>query len=698
MKILSSLCILLLISTFMYTSSYSDDINIEKILVTSEEHNGIFSIEFLNNNTDNFDINAIQIWVDEKKGLKSFKAEKGWAGKRISENTIIFTSMNPLNTGNSAKFIVKTEHVQNINWKIINYEDGQKVIGKINLTKNTDFKDEKVLESHKLNPEFRIEPLEYDNKNTIRIIGENFNKNQTYYLYINDYKIRSFEVDNKGNFIIKADLPVMESNDTINVAINNDYDFKMNKNFKILHPNIKQEKDMLTLDKILNNIDINSTLELEGKSNPDDNITVYIRNPSLMLITKSTTYTDSNGKWYEQITIPKDSETGEWVIEITNGKKIINKEFTVKSLQQTIELNSTKSIYKHGEIISLNCKAAPNKELKIIIEDSQGSEIFSDSIHIDDSGTTHLEIPTRDVFLNDTYSIFASQGSNTNMIMIGVGETPKEKIAAKMDKVNYEIDSTAIIDFYGPKYSMLSLIIIDPYDENKFSDSVMLETNGHARYVLDLHEYIPGTYTLVATRGNSQTSENFSIGLLSGSGHIELHTTKNKYKPGESILVLGNANKNVQIHLSMLDHNGNKIKTQATFTDKHGVFYDSTFRIPLNSNSEELIIEARSGSNYTDKKISIINTQESFLVNLDNIKYSINEIMTINGYNPSGSTTILLKITDQYNNAIDQLEIFSTKDGKFLTMWKIPQHVSSGIYFVEASNNVHKTKTTFTIE
>ena len=484
-----------------------------------------------------------------------------------------------------------------------------------------------------------------------------------------------------------------KSDEMIEATISNDSGFKINKIITIHEDKIHKKA---LLNDITDEVDINSDLKISGTAYFDDAITIYIKDPTGSIVTTSVTYAKVGGAWYQIIEVPKDGILGEWSIKVTNGKNTSEKKFTVVS-SNTMEISAMKSVYKLGETILLNVKGIPNQELNIAMEDPRGIEVFSDILHVDESKNIIVEIPTNDAFINGTYSVLASQDDSRDIMLIGIGEIPKTKITIKTDKMNYDINSTALIDLYGPKSASISLIIIDQYDETKFSDNVTLESDGRSTYRLDLTEYTPGIYTVVAVRGNSQMSETFSVGLQLGSGPIELHTTKNEYKIGESILILGNSSKNVLIHLSMIDHNGNELKTKEIFTDKNGIFSDSTFMIPIHANVGEWIIEARSGSNYSDKKINVIQDIEILSIYTDKEKYGINDIVMINGQG-SKDRSILIKITDYTDIIIDELEIFSTDEGKFSTLWKVPTYINPGSYKIEASNQNSVAQITFTVE
>ena len=693
MQILSLLIILLTISIITSIISLPNLAYAENLIVTSEDNNDNFiTINFLNSMKNNFSINSIQIWVDEDDNLQSFKTEKGWSGKRISDSSIIFTSTKPLSPGNSVKMSIKLDHPHVINWKAVD-SDNRKLAGKIYPSDEIDVHKYNNSTPIKKSYKVRIIPTNPNPGSTIRVVGEGFDQNQVYYIHINDLKIRNFKTDEFGKFVTTIKIPMTKSDEMIEATISNDSGFKINKIITIHEDKIHKKA---LLNDITDEVDINSDLKISGTAYFDDAITIYIKDPTGSIVTTSVTYAKVGGAWYQIIEVPKDGILGEWSIKVTNGKNTSEKKFTVVS-SNTMEISAMKSVYKLGETILLNVKGIPNQELNIAMEDPRGIEVFSDVLHVDESKNIIIEIPTNDAFINGTYSVLASQDDSRDIMLIGIGEIPKTKITIKTDKMIYDINSTALIDLYGPKSASISLIIIDQYDETKFSDNVTLESDGRSTYRLDLTEYTPGIYTVVAVRGNSQMSETFSVGLQLGSGPIELHTTKNEYKIGESILILGNSSKNALIHLSMIDHNGNELKTKEIFTDKNGIFSDSTFMIPIHANVGEWIIEARSGSNYSDKKINVIQDIEILSIYTDKEKYDINDIVMINGQG-SKDRSILIKITDYTDIIIDELEIFSTDEGKFSTLWKVPTYINTGSYKIEASNQNSVAQITFTVE
>lgn len=74
-------------------------------------------LEFTNN--DSSPVHTIKLWLGKDVGtFKSFKAEKGWTGVKNSQGVLVFTSTEPLGSGESVKFGIKTEiESPGVNWK-----------------------------------------------------------------------------------------------------------------------------------------------------------------------------------------------------------------------------------------------------------------------------------------------------------------------------------------------------------------------------------------------------------------------------------------------------------------------------------------------------------------------------------------------------------------------------------------------------
>ena len=73
----------------------------------------------LTNNSDE-EVSTVRIWLGSGFSFQSFKTEQGWTGEKTPQGVIIFTSAEPIKSGESVKFGVKTDKVSSgINWKVL---------------------------------------------------------------------------------------------------------------------------------------------------------------------------------------------------------------------------------------------------------------------------------------------------------------------------------------------------------------------------------------------------------------------------------------------------------------------------------------------------------------------------------------------------------------------------------------------------
>ena len=439
-----------------------------------------------------------------------------------------------------------------------------------------------------------------------------------------------------------------------------------------------------------------NSITVTGTGPPGTTVTGITKNESGDVVTTIAIDVDLDGKWSYDALIPIDTPFGKYTAEITDGTNVKSRSWTVES-SKLIEILPTKSIFEPGDTVTFNGTAKPNEELEIVVEDPQGSEFYSDVINVSSSGEVDIQFTTLPSTIQGTYVLFASQGEDIDIVLVGLGEPPVEKLIIKFDKLNYSQDETLIIEIQGPVSSTVSLLIVDPSDKNKFTDTIILGPDGQSNYELDLTGYSSGVYTTVITRANTQTSEIFSVGLLTGSGEIKVRSTKDAYQPGDSILILGDSSKNVLITLELRDPDGEVVKTKETFTNKNGVFSVSSIRIPLDAQIGDWTIHAQSGPNFDDYEITVQgDIEEGLAVYVDGIEVlATGEFLSIKGYGASIKQNVVVTIFDDADNEIDEITARTTGVGIFEVLWKIPNDFASGTYLITVTDPIDEGETTF---
>ena len=660
-------------------------------------------IEFQNNDNTS-EIDTFRIWLGSDFNFKSFKTERGWTGEKTPQGVIIFTTSTSLKSGEIVKFGIKTDKPKpGINWKALTDSGKQIAIGKTLVSESSVI--EPGVETSSTNMGvledsiFRLIPEKPSVGSSIRVTGDGFGSNQQLDFYIDSKKIESFKTDGNGHFIFTSAIPENQKSDRVDFKIK---DSKGNE--KSISLRIGEEGDRmgssqdipLTINPTPPIVHRGNSITVTGTGPPGTTVTGITKNESGDVVTTIAIDVDLDGKWSYDALIPIDTPFGKYTAEITDGTNVKSRSWTVES-SKLIEILPTKSIFEPGDTVTFNGTAKPNEELEIVVEDPQGSEFYSDVINVSSSGEVDIQFTTLPSTIQGTYVLFASQGEDIDIVLVGLGEPPVEKLIIKFDKLNYSQDETLIIEIQGPVSSTVSLLIVDPSDKNKFTDTIILGPDGQSNYELDLTGYSSGVYTTVITRANTQTSEIFSVGLLTGSGEIKVRSTKDAYQPGDSILILGDTSKNVLITLQLRDPNGEIVKTKETFTNKDGVFSVSSIRIPLDAQIGDWTIHAQSGPNFDDYEITVQgDIEEGLAVYVDGIEVlATGEFLSIKGYGASIKQNVVITIFDDADNEIDEITARTTGVGIFEVLWKIPNDFASGTYLIIVTDPIDEGETTF---
>ena len=677
------------------------------VTVTSTNHGGVTVVEYKNNEGNIFDIASVVLEVDKGGNFKSFKTEKGWIGKRTSEDVITFTTTVPIKPGQSAKFGIKTDQSEPVfKWQAIDEEGDELGSGGKIVThpseESTTVKEETQIPSGVLDgSSFKLIPDTPKVGSSLRVIGEGFGPREKLDLYINDNRIDSFVTDEKGAFILSTKVPENQRADRADFIIKDQVGNQKSMSLRIQESSSRTESPNTTLtvnaDSVFHR---GETKTISGTAAPGSTLTVTLSDSSGKTLTTFTTKADSSAKYSVDHKIPVDRSFGEYTVTVTDGTNTVSSTYTVETTQK-ITLVPAKQQYDPGETVSINGTAIPSQDIEIIIKDSTGTEVYSKTISVGADGMISLQLPLDDAAVEGTYIIYATQGAENQTFLFGVGEPPEVQLIVRMSAVNYKTTEQAIIYITGPPSSSLSLVIVDPSDKQKFSDSIKIGADGFYQYSFNLNGYAPGVYTAVTARGNAQVEQKFSVGLQTGSGQISIRTVHETYMPGDVVLFIGDSSSNIVITVTLKDPTGTAIKSEELFTDKKGVFTSTSLRIPANAQSGAWTLEAASGVNHVTKNLTVLApSAEGLAVQLDKSPpvYKSNDIITISGTGAGKSHTVVIKILDAQQNKIQDLSITATGVGSYSTIWKVPPNSNAGIYTIKVIDDPRTTETTFTIQ
>ena len=659
-------------------------------------------------NYSNGNVNTLRIWLGSDFNFKSFKTEEGWIGEKTPQGVIIFTSSEQIKPGESVKFGVKTDKSNpSINWKALDSKDTQMSTGLAiadklpTLDENQNF--ENIGESISAESTFRIIPDKPNAGSSIRVTGDNFGAVHEFDFYIDTEKIGIFETDENGHFMTTMKIPNDQKAERVDFIVK-DKEGKEKKLSIRLGEDVNQIPDSenipLTIKGLPEIIHRGDFLEISGTAQTGSAITSTIRTPDGEIGITRIAEVDRIGNWElpEPVIVPLDAPFGEYTATISDGRNEIKKSWTVES-DKIIVMVPIKLKFDQGEIMKFNGTALPNKSIEMVLEDPLGKEIASDIIKIGDSGKVKFEFPTTQNTPEGTYTLITTQEKHKEFSYAGIGQIPTIPVNLEFDKLSYKAGETAIITLSGKASEIINLLIVDPSDK-PIEDpvSITLQPDGRGTHSIELKGYSAGVYTAIISKGSAQSTEAFTVGLLTGSGEIKINTTKTEYHNGDSILILGQTSTNVILTLTMIDPNGDKIKIKETFSDRSGRISESSFRIPSDAIPGTWKINAKSGSNFANIEIQVLAVvQEGLVVQVDEGQDIPGFGKTMNIHVFGAKQNVVIEIIAESGKIIEKLAFPASSNGEINQPWIIPQDIEPGTYTIKVADAFNDTETTYKI-
>jgi len=655
-------------------------------------------LEFTNN--DSSPVHTIKLWLGKDVGtFKSFKAEKGWTGVKNSQGVLVFTSTEPLGSGESVKFGIKTEiESPGVNWKTSDSAGNELSVGKV----TPQHRGKIGLPDYLKSATFKIIPESPKTGDSIRIVGEGFPKNTVLNLMINNEKLEDIRTDESGRVIGTAKIPITIQSDRIDLSLEDSQGSKKTISIRVKtmeETPAPQNTKKLTVDNYITMAEPGQKISTSGTGKPGSSVTITGKDPAGSKLYQAVVTVDALGNWQHETTIPLDAPLGTRTVEFSDGIETITKSISI-SITKIIKVDSPKTKYDPGEKFIFNGTAKPGQTMQVVINDPIGKEIHSDLLEIGESGVFNFEYQTTATSIKGTYVVFLTHGAETEIIRVGLGELPGPQIIAKFDKLNYASSDTAKLTIKGPAKSTISILIIDPTDKVKLTERISLGLDGSKVFDLVLSQYKSGVYNAVIKHSQSETSVVFSVGLQTTTGNISIQATKPEYLPGDNILVLGSTNPNIILNLQMTDPDGKIIKNKDIFSDNEGKFSEGTFRVPSDAKQGSWVIKAKSGAKFAEVKFNVSGTAaKTFNVKIDKTTpYTGGDYMTITGSGGGKSQNGVIIISDSKNNNTVELRMSTTKEGSFQTFWSVPQGIEPGKYTIKVTVGAETTETTFDLQ
>ena len=693
---------LLVLSIFTLISI--SEVNAEEVIsVNAKGYENTIIIEFENEST--YKIKTIKMWPGGEVTFTSFKSEPGWGGGKYSDGKLlIFTATNTLNPGESVKFgLITNEKVTGMNWKAIDKNDKEIDSSKISIQAISETTSSFVEEESKEIGEIKETGSDlYGTKkfipekirvgSDVRLVGNGFASEKNLKLYLDDTILKSINTDKQGNFLTTISIPDTQNTGTSEFIIRDESD-----NFQSTNINIGEAKNRFLkttefeVASIPAIIKFGETLTVTGSAYPQSAVIIQFEDNQRVLEKNRVVTANSNGEWVFEEIIERTDNLGDKYVIFNNNQYKTTKSLTLKS-DYSIEISTSAIRYNAGATVTITGTVEPNKDTTIWIKNNEKKIIYYDVFTSNANGSLSYDVNGNNIFSTGTYIVIIKQEDGSDATLFGVSQYPVTRIVTLMEKSNFTLDSTAILNIISSSSTRATVTILDSNDNIKITDTITTNSDGKNKYAIDLEGLDAGVYRAVVSSTNIQDSVKFSVGLESGSGPISLTSTRENYSPGESILIIGSTGNNARLTITLYDPDGNiSTKTEA-FSDTGGNFSTEEIGIPTDAmlGSWKITAQSRLDSKSIDIQVSVP-TGKNVTLQMEETDFSIGDIVIIKGVAQSDYNRLEVKITNASDEVVVSLATPLPSSGDFYLPWTVPSGFDTGVYTITVSDNLNSS-------
>ena len=148
--------------------------------------------------------------------------------------------------------------------------------------------------------------------------------------------------------------------------------------------------------------------------------------------------------------------------------------------------------------------------------------------------------------------------------------------------------------------------------------------------------------------------------------------------------------------VDLMDPSGKKVKSLEIASNSERMFSEERLRIPSNAPVGLWKITITSGSNLDKIEFNVLSATEEGMSLKVNDKVIAGDILEMSIV-ASKKTSIIIEISDDDGNKIQELTCNTTKEFKCQPFWSIPKDTVPGTYTIKAYDSISSTETKFEI-
>jgi hypothetical protein len=148
--------------------------------------------------------------------------------------------------------------------------------------------------------------------------------------------------------------------------------------------------------------------------------------------------------------------------------------------------------------------------------------------------------------------------------------------------------------------------------------------------------------------------------------------------------------------VNLIDPSGKEIKSLEMASNSERMFSEERLRIPSNGQVGTWKIIVTSGSNLDKLEFNVFSSTEKGMDVKASEKVVVGDLLKI-WISASHKTSIIIQITDEDGESVQELTCNTTKEFKCETFWSIPKGSIPGEYTIKAYDSISSSETTFEI-
>ena len=661
-------------------------------------------------------IDQVRMWLPLDGSPVSFKAQEGWRAAANSAGVVVFDGR--IGPGGQAKFgLVSDIQEPTISWKAL-ASGSELAVGVIREPAPAAPPEPAppagqealagpapaVFESSSV----RAVPADPGPGDSVRLVGSGFGASRALDLVVAGQAVRQFSSDAAGNFVITHSVPADAPPGVWGFSVRGPAGAEVPGSAQVTPASQRPpppEAPRLTVSGVPQTVLRGELFSITGTAAPGSTVSARVLGPDGSAVTGEPIPVDAAGAWSFETVMEHDMAYGEYNAVLTDGTETARVEWTVLS-NDAITIAPESARYDPGQTLVFAGTATPEVRTEFRLAGPRNNEISFSVATPGADGALSFSYPTDGEIEAGTYTLFVEQGNSRAVARVGVGQLPEDPIVATLDKFSYQSSDVLIMNIEGPPSSAVSLLITDPTDRAKITDTLNIRSDGRLEHRMSLSGYVSGTYTATLSWANSSIDVAFNVGLDVGSGPIRLSTTKGTYVPNEQITVVGDTrNPNVLVALALLDPGGNSVRESESVTQRTAVknqgapvrFLDNTLRVPASAEPGTWKVTARSGNNYAEASIEVVPaSDETLTVTAGPVRTTpAGDIVDFSVTGADGG--LLGTIADSGGREVSTIKFPRTSDGQISQPWIIPRGLVPDTYTITVSSGSDTASATFSV-